>query len=73
MYQNYGASQGNQYQYPGNNYYNGYGMSRDNAPYYASNTGGQYYRNFGGQQRFRRAIMPKALMGTNQRTEPRRR
>ena len=77
MYQNYGGGQGNpyqyQYQYPGNNYNNGYGMQRDSAPYYMGNNGGQNYRNYGVQQRFRRAIVPKALANTNQRAEPQRR
>ena len=74
MNQNYGAGQGSPYQYPGNNYNNGYGMQRDSAPYYmGNNNGGQYYRNYGGQQRFRRENVPKAVVNTNQGTEPRRR
>jgi hypothetical protein len=71
MYQNYGGRQGNQY--PANNYYNGYGVPRENMPYYANNMGGQWPQNYGGQQRFRRAISPHAVVKANQRAGPRRR
>ncbi len=68
MNENYDGRQGNPY--PANNYFNPYGQPRGNSPYYTGNTGGQWYPNFGDQQRSNGAIPP---MYVNQRPAPRRR
>ncbi|CAF3742605.1 unnamed protein product [Adineta steineri] len=67
MYQNYnGGRQGNPY--VGNNNYNSYG----NIPYNTGNTGGQWYRSFGGQQQANSPIVPYPAMYNNQRQRLRR-
>ncbi|CAF4417680.1 unnamed protein product [Rotaria sp. Silwood2] len=71
MYRTYDGRPQNPY--VGNNYVHWRGSPGANTPYYSGNVGGQFYQNFGGQQRSNGPIASNSDMYANQIPGPRRR